>query len=39
MSGAVPLLLLYTFMVWTGTTLPLPLFDDDLSLMKSRVYG
>ena len=26
MSGAIPLLVLYTFMAWTGTTLPLLLY-------------
>jgi len=38
MSGAAPLLPLYTFMAWTGAFLPVPFNDDDLRLMKSRVY-
>jgi len=39
MSGAAPLLPVYTFMAWTGTVLPIPFNDDDLRLMKSRVCG
>jgi hypothetical protein len=38
MSGAAPLLPLYTFMAWTGTVLRVPFIDGDVRLMNCGVY-
>jgi hypothetical protein len=41
MSGAIPLLPLYTFIAWTGTTLlftVLYYFKQDIGEQKARIY-